>query len=162
MAIVCTFETLLFLWLIYADAGTTKFLMQTPVIFIFFFVYGLGLNAFGYIGALLWRHPAGVIAGIFIPVVISLLAAGPDFIQDYFRSFSRHILQLTGTQPVTVLLAPEHRIAYSGTSVVRQGFTSVAGTDALAILWMTIGLGVITAFIWIALWLVLRHKLRRG
>ncbi|MCK4721164.1 hypothetical protein KAU08_10910 [bacterium] len=162
LAIICTLETLLFFWCTQMTLGISKIPVLILPIAIFYILYTLALNAFGYIGALVWRHPVGVYGGILFPVILSLLSAGKGWFVDFITSFSARYTTSLGTHAVTALLTPENRMAFSGEAIIRQGFTSFPATEPMTVVSMAVGIGVIAAFMWIALWLILRYRLRMG
>lgn len=161
-ALVSLPETLLYLWFINTNMGTASILLSAPAILLVFAALGMALTAFGMIGALVRRNPMGVVAGVLLPVALALLAAGNDFLRDFVRSFGAYIPRPLGDQPATLFLSLENRLAFSGQTFSRHGFTIGAGTDPVAILQMALWLGVFATLAWIALWLVLRYRLRMG
>ncbi len=163
LAVLSLMETVFYILIVSAaEQPGTLALTRAPVILILYLGYGLVFSGFGMVGALLWRHPFGVLAGVLVPMIIAALTAGFDFVGELIELFSARTHVLFGTHPAALVLVPENRIAFSKIGFSRHGWTTAPGTDPSAILGMFFMLAIFAALVWIGLWLVLRHRLRYG
>ena len=162
LAIVSLVETLFYLHAIGTDIGTAAIFLQAPLIFFLYLFYGLFLCGLGITGVLIWRNLYGVLIGVIAPILISAIFAGPFYIIDMLKSFGSRYPIAPSQNFATLIIAPENRIAFSETVIVRQGFTSISSTDPAAMLGMIVALAIFSALVWVGLWLVLRRRLDYG
>lgn len=119
-----------------------------PILFAFYFLQGMILSALGMIGALIWRHPLGVIGAIAVPVVLGIIAAGSGYIQSFIEVFNGGEPGMYLNHPIALLLQIEDRVMYMSWS------KSLLLKDCISML-------MVAVVLWVGMWQALRWNLKK-
>ncbi|MCK4721165.1 hypothetical protein KAU08_10915 [bacterium] len=158
LTIVCSIETDFLRWIGYHEPASLAPATHLSVIVAFYLLFGLTACAIGFAGSFIWRHPAGIISAILAPVLFTLLFNTSDRISYYIGvrvnlPDSRLLQDL-----LSFILAPDHRINFMVTVSC-----SIYGhfQHDLIFPWL-IFFAAMTLTFWVALWYLVRHRLRHG
>ncbi len=158
LTIICSIETDFLRWIGYHEPASLAPALHISAIIAFYFLFGLTACAIGYAGSFIWRHPAGIFFAILAPVFFILPFNTSDRISYYIGvrvNFpdSRLLQDL-----LSFMLAPDHRINF-----MVSVSTSIYGhfQHDLIFPWLIFFVAMAITF-WVALWYLVRHRLRHG